>query len=149
MKLRIVSNPSTRSLRLIVCEQSRTSSMIMPAWCSSAIWIWLCLWFSCRTEGASYARRGRVRFCCVLHISGSISNTILFRVARTHQQACVACIQFVTLRDICQCDVLFFGVQFVRNMAFALRNAWRLFQLVHKTNFAVHGTQDEVTEIQR
>ena len=34
MKLRIVSNPSTRSLRLIVCEQSRTSSMIMPAWCS-------------------------------------------------------------------------------------------------------------------
>ena len=32
--MRIVSNPSTRSPPLIVCEQSRTSSMIMPAWCS-------------------------------------------------------------------------------------------------------------------
>ena len=69
--------------------------------------------------------------------------------ARTHQQACVARVEFVTLRDIFQCDVQFFGVQFVRNMAFAPHNAWRLFQLVHKTNFAVHGTKDEVTEIQR
>ena len=48
-----------------------------------------------------------------------------------------------------KCDVQFFGVQFVRNMAFALHHAWRLFQLVHKTNFADHGTKDEVTEIQR
>ena len=64
--------------------------------------------------------------CCVPHNSGSISSTILFRVARTRQQACVACIQFVTLHDFSNVLFLSFGVQFVRNMPFALHHAWRL-----------------------
>ena len=37
MKCRIVSNSSARSRCVIVCEQSRTSSMVMPAWRSRGI----------------------------------------------------------------------------------------------------------------
>ena len=37
MKCRIVSNSSVRSRCVIVCEQSRTSSMVMPAWRSRGI----------------------------------------------------------------------------------------------------------------
>ena len=64
--------------------------------------------FSCGAERASRARRGRVRMCCVQFYVG----------LHGHQQACVARVQFVTLHYFFfNCDVQFFGVQFVLSVA--------------------------------
>ena len=63
--------------------------------------------FSCGAERASHARHGRVRMCCVQFDVG----------LHGHQQACVARVEFVTLHRYFQCDVQFFGVQFVLSIA--------------------------------
>ena len=63
--------------------------------------------FSCGAERASHARRGRVRMRCVQFYVG----------LHGYQQACVARVEFVTLHDIFQCDVQFFGVLFVLSIA--------------------------------
>ena len=103
----------------------------MPAARSRAS-IGLCLLFSCGAERASHARRGRVRMCCVqFYVS-----------LHGHQQACVARVQFVTLHYIFE-NVMF------SSLVCNLFSSYRLFHLVHKTNFADHVTKDEVTEIQR
>ena len=103
--VRIVSNSSVWSRCVIVCEQNRTSSMVMPAWRSRGI-DRVCLLFSCGAERAPHTRRGRVRMCCVQFYVG----------LHGHQGLCCTC----SARDIAryfQCDVQFFGVQFVLSIA--------------------------------
>ena len=63
----------------------------------------------------------------------------LCRLARTPTGLCCTC----SVRDIAryfQCDVQFFGVQFVLSIAIVPFGA--------QGQFADHGTEDEVTEIQ-
>ena len=89
--------------------------MVMPAWRSRGIdravfvvFVWSGTCVTCAPW------KGAIVLC-----------EILRRLARTSTGLCSTC----SVRDIArlfQCVVLSFGVQFVRNMPFALHHAWRL-----------------------
>ena len=102
MKCRIVSNSSARSRCVIVCEQSRTSSMVMPAWRSRGI---------DRAVFVVFVWSGTC-ITCAPWKGANVLCAILCRLARTPTGLCCSC----SVRDIAryfQCHVQFFGVQFL------------------------------------